>query len=150
MDQAAIRYQRQDNRFPWIEDFPAAQVLMDEQLKTDWRTALNGCAQRVHPLASELFAGYPMDYYWTAFQSEWAMDSVFRDPAQLCRLYPQLVHLGMVSFSSPDVMRFMDKKVSRKGTTMRPRAPEVVSDMKVPSEGVRIKHRRAKKLPQAL
>ena len=56
-----------------------------------------------------------MSYYRTVFQSEWAMDIVFRDPAQLQRLYPQLIHLGMTSFSSPDVMRFMDKKVSHKG-----------------------------------
>jgi hypothetical protein len=85
-----------------------------------------------------------MSYYWTCFQSEWAMDLVFREAGQLRRLYPQLIHLGMVSFSSPDVMRFMDKKVSRKGDAAGPQAHEVVSDLKVRSEGVRIKHRLGK------
>jgi hypothetical protein len=83
-------------------------------------------------------------YYWTTFQSEWAMDIVFRDPAQLRHLYPQLIHLGMVSFSSPDVMRFMDKKVNRKGDAAGPNAHAVVSDFKVRNEGVRIKHRLGK------
>jgi len=117
---------------------------MDEQLKTDRAASLDACASSVHPLLAALCANYPMRYYWTVFQSEWAMDIVFRDPAQLRRLYPQLIHLGMVGFSSPDVMRFMDKKVSEKGKTSGPHMHEVVSDMKVRSEGVRIKHRLGK------
>jgi hypothetical protein len=144
MDQAGLGYRRHDNCFPWIEDFHRAQTLMDEQLKTDWRGSLDACAARAHPLFPQLFANYPMRYYWTSFQSEWAMDIVFRDPQQLRRLYPQLIHLGMLSFSSPDVMRFMDKKVSRKGATAGPNAHEIVSDLKVRSEGVRIKHRLGK------
>jgi hypothetical protein len=50
----------------------------------------------------------------------------------------------MVGFSSPDVMRFMDKKVSARGDAVGRHAHEVVSDMKVRSEGVRIKHRLGK------
>ena len=46
----------------------------------------------------------------------------------------------MVSFSSPDVMRFMDKKVSRTGKALGP-SYEIVSDVKTRAEGVRIKHR---------
>ncbi len=141
MDQASMQYRRHDNCFSWIEDFPRAQALMDSQLKTDWSQALEACRMRAHPLLPELCAHYPMSYYWTVFQSEWAMDIVFRDPAQLQRLYPQLIHLGMTSFSSPDVMRFMDKKVSHKGNVAGPNSYEVVSDLKLRREGVRIKHR---------
>lgn len=144
MDHAGLRYVRQDNCFPWIEDFTRAQALMDGQLKTFWATALDVCAHRVHPLLPQLCANYPMRYYWTCFQSEWTMDIVFRDPPQLRRLYPQLIHLGMTGFSSPDVMRFMGKKVSPKGLTPGPNAHEVVSDLKVRTEGVRIKHRLGK------
>jgi len=143
MDQIRMPYQRQDNCFSWIEDFRHAQTLMDSQLKTDWRSALDVCAARVHPLFPELFAHYPLRYYWTSFQSEWAMDIVFRDPEYLRHLYPQLLHLGMVNFSSPDVMRFMDKKVTRKGDAYGP-CHEIISDLKVRSEGVRIKHRLGK------
>ncbi len=144
MDETGIRYQRHDNCFTWIEDFARAQRLMDEQLKTGWAGALEACSQRAHPLLPELCAQYPMDYYWTCFQSEWAMDIVFRDPEQLRHLYPQLIHLGMVSFSSPDVMRFMGKKVTRKGEPFGPHSHEVISDLKVRSQGVRIKHRLGK------
>lgn len=144
MDQAGLGYQRHDNCFPWLEDFDRAQSLMDEQLKINWTGALDGCSRRIHPLLAELCVKYPMNYYWTCFQSEWTMDIVFRDPQQLRHLYPQLLHLGMVGFSSPDVMRFMGKKVTRKGDTSGPHAHEVVSDIKTRTEGVRIKHRLGK------
>ena len=144
MDQAAMHYQRHDNCFSWIEDFARAQTLLDEQLKTDWAGALDVCTQRAHPLFPELCANYPMRYYWTCFQSEWATDIVFRDPEQLRRLYPQLLHLGITGFSSPDVMRFMGQKIPHNGDTFGPHAHEVVSDLKVRKEGVRSKHRLGK------
>ena len=144
MDEAGISYQRHDNCFTSIQDFARAQSLMDQQLTTEWAGALDACSRRVHPLFPELCAQYPMDYYWTCFQSEWAMDIVFRDPEQLRHLYPQLIHLGMVSFSSPDVMRFMGKKLSRTGEPFGGNSHEVISDLKVRNQGVRIKHRLGK------
>jgi hypothetical protein len=144
MDEAGLEYRRHDNCFSWVADVGRAQALMEQQLKTDWSGALDGCAERVHPLFSELFVNYPMRYYWTCFQSEWAMDILFRNPEQLRRLYPQLIHLGITGLSSADVMRFMDKKISRKGDSFGAHAHEVVSDLKVRREGVRIKHRLGK------
>lgn len=143
MDRARLGYQRQDNCFPWIEDFHRAQTLLDEQQKMDWPSALDGCRERIHPLFPELFPHYPMNYYWTCFQSEWAMDLVFRDAGQLRRLYPQLIHRGIVGLSCADVMRFMNKKVSRQGKALGP-SHEIVSDVKQRPEGVRLKHRLGK------
>ena len=137
MKEAGIRFQQRRNCFTWIEDYVRAQSLMEQQLNTRWTEVLNARAQQAHPLFAELSTNYPMSYYWTAFQSEWAMDLVFRDAEQLRRLYPQLIHLSMVSLSTNDVMRFMDKQLSRKGTPIGGNAHEVVSDMKVRQEGVR-------------
>lgn len=82
-----------------------------------------------------------MQYYWTCQDSEWAMDIVCRDRDQWERLYAQLVHLGMTSFSSPDVLRFMGRKVTRQGTAVGGHAVPVSSDLKVRPNRVRIKHR---------
>jgi hypothetical protein len=144
MDEAGIHYQRHDNCFTWIADFARAQTLMDQQLKTDWEPVLDGCLRRAHPLLPELCAQYPMKYYWTCFQSEWATDIVFRDPEQLRHLYPQLIRLGMLSFSSPDILRFMGRKVTRKGAAFGTNELEIASDLKQRSQGVRIKHRLGK------
>lgn len=141
MKEVGMPYRRHDNCFTWIEDFPRAQQLMDTQLTCPWGQHFDGIAQQVHPYFPELCRHYPMNYYWTCQDSEWAMDIVFRDRQQLQHLYPQLVHLGMTSFSSPDVLRFMGKKPTRQGTPRGAHELPVTSDLKVRPNGVRIKHR---------
>ena len=141
MDRAAIGYRRYANCFPWIENVPRAQELMDEHLKTSWAELLNPISQQIHPLLySELSLKYPMKYYWTCSDSEWAMDLMFRDPERLRRIVPTLMQLGIVSFSSPDVLRFMGKQVSRQGGPLGQALP-LTSDLKVRPNGARVKHR---------
>ena len=141
MNCAGIGYRRQANCFPWIQDIVRAQQLMDEQLKVNWVELLDPIAERIHPLLfSELSVGYPMKYYWTCSASEWAMDLMFRDPAKLRRLMPALLQLGIVSFSSPDVLRFMGKKVSQQGGPFGQALP-LTSDLKIRTNGARVKHR---------
>lgn len=144
MDQAGIGYRRHDNCFSWIDDYAWAQRLMDEQLRVSWPLWLDGVARQLNPIHEQIFARFPVNYYWSTYQSEWAMDIVFRDPGQLRRLYPQLVHLGMTSFSSPDVMRFLGKRVNQDGTVPANLSQEVSTDLKRRAEGVRIKHRLGK------
>ena len=82
-----------------------------------------------------------MKYYWTSVDSEWALDLMFRDRERLRRLAPRLMHLGIVSLSSADVLRFMGKKVSRTGTALGGSELPISSDLKVRSNGARVKHR---------
>jgi hypothetical protein len=35
-----------------------------------------------------MFAAFPVHYYWSTYQSEWATDILFRNSAGLARLYP--------------------------------------------------------------
>ena len=74
-------------------------------------------------------------------QSEWATDVVFRTPEALAALYPRLVHHAITTFSSRDVLRFLQQKVPAHGGVHGKFAGEVVSDLKQRPEGVRIKHR---------
>src|SRR5258708_10673572 len=141
MDQAAVSYQRHDNCFLHIEDFARAQQLMDRQLETNWPQQLDRIVPPAHPLLNEISTDYPLSYYWTCAQSEWAADYIFADAPRLRRLYPQLLQLGMTSFSSPDVLRFMGKKVNQDGTVPANLTQEVSTDLKRRAEGVRIKHR---------
>ena len=142
MDRAKIGYRRHDNCFTWVEDFQRAQTLLNEQLKTNWVQLFDPIVQQVHPLLfSEMCVNYPMKYFWTCQDSEWAMDLVLRKPEQLRRLVPQLLHLGMVSFSSPDVLRFMGRKVTRQGNPVGGLKLPLSTDLKVRSNGARIKHR---------
>lgn len=141
MDQAGMSYRRHDNCFTWIEDVPRAQSLMKEQLKVNWVQLFDPLVQGIHPLlSSELSVNYPMKYYWTCGDSEWATDLMFRRSERLRRLVPPLLHLGIVSLSSADVLRFMGKKVSREGGPMGQPLP-ISADLKIRSNGARLKHR---------
>lgn len=146
MDAAGLNYQRRDNCFTWLEHPDRVQQLMDRQLRSDWPVLLNEIAHSLNPQHTAMFAAYAshyqaMDYYWSTYQSEWATDILFRDPAMLARLYPKLVQHGLTTFLSADVMRFLGRKVPASGLPNRNLQAEVVSDVKRRPEGVRIKHR---------
>ena len=91
MRQEKLAFRQADNCFVWIEDYARAQQLLDEQVRTPWAELLGGLARQLNPLHESIFAKYPMDYYWTCEQSEWATDVVFRRAEYLRRLMPRLV-----------------------------------------------------------
>jgi hypothetical protein len=92
MDRAGIRYQQQDNCFPWVADGEQAQRLMDTQLQANWPELLDRIANGLNPIHDEIFQRFPLPYYWSTYQSEWATDVVFRKAEDLKRLYPLFVH----------------------------------------------------------
>ena len=134
MDAAGIAYRRHDNSFPWIEDLPRAQKLMDRQLRADWPALLRPLVAQCHPLHGEITRPIERDYYWTAAESEYATDILFKDRAALERVYPKLVHHSIMHLSSESVLRFMG----------RPRGPHQQDDLKTDTrrgaDGVRVKH----------
>jgi hypothetical protein len=140
MEVEGLKYVRQDNCFPWIDDFPRAQQLLDQQVKVPWRKHLDAIADQLHPLRQELFDDFPASYYWSTYQSEWATDVVFRDPTVLKRLYPLLLHHAVTTFGSPEVMRFLGHKIPSHGAVHGKFAGEVRSDLREREEGARIKH----------
>lgn len=54
---------------------------MDEQLRTDWPSTLDGIARRLNPIHEKMLAFYHEDYYWSVPQSEWATDILFKSSA---------------------------------------------------------------------
>ncbi len=141
MDTVGLAYVRHDNCFPWIEDWPTAQQLMDHQLKVDWPALLQGITRTLNPIHDQIFQAHPTNYYWSTYQSEWAIDISFRTAAELRRLYPRLLQHAMTTFGSTDVMRFLGRRVPLSGDVPKRFAGEVVSDLHERQEGVRIKHR---------
>lgn len=141
MDRAGICYQQQDNCFPWIADWRQAQQLMNRQLEANWPELLNGMARLLNPIHQEIFRCFPVSYYWSTYQSEWATDIVFGQAEDLRRLYPLLLHHAVTTFRSPDVLRFLGKKLTAQGEVNGNVTAEVTSDLKRRQEGLRIKHR---------
>jgi len=127
-------FTRADNCFPWLGNPALAQRLMDEQLVTHWPDALGAIARSLNPIHELIFEPWPMDYYWSAYQTEWATDVVFNNPEALAAIYPALVQHATLHFQSPDVMRFLGRKANGNFTG------EIVTSFKDRAEGVRVKH----------
>jgi len=101
---------------------------------------LEEIAGQLNPIHAEIFRDFDLRYYWSVHQSEWATDVMFRDPEKLAGLYPQFLRYGLTTFASPDVMRFLGRKISPTGNLPPNFAGEVVSRLRQRPEGIRIKH----------
>jgi hypothetical protein len=141
LDQAGIAYQKKENTFLRIADLARAQSLLDEQLQTDWPKELGAILKAVHPLHRRICRPLGLQYYWSASDTEYATDVIFKDAESLARLYPGWVHHAISSFSSPDVMRFLGRYVpAGTGRVWGQFEGEIISDTKRRPEGVRVKH----------
>jgi hypothetical protein len=87
-------------------------------------------AAQLNPLHNTLFENYPVSYYWTCPQSEWATDIGFRRAEFLRELMPRLVRHGILSFQSADVLRYLGHRVNLSGTVRADFAGNVQMDLK--------------------
>jgi hypothetical protein len=113
---------------------------MDRQLQAHWPRLLAAIARQLNPLHGELFQQHPVTYYWSTYQSEWALDIVFRQAADLRRLYPRWLHHAITTFASRDVLRYLGKRLLVSGHVPPRFAGDVASDLKHRPEGARVKH----------
>lgn len=129
-----IGYVKDGNCFVHLDDYAKAAELIEEQHRTDWPQLLEGLLSRNCPGFDTVLGDYPLEYYWSADETEWATDIVFRSADELDSLFPKLARYGLLTAQSPAVMRFLGR--SEKG----PRPNEVRSDLRSRYEGLRLKH----------
>lgn len=129
-----VGFEQADNCFTRVDDPHLAQQLLDEQLRTAWPATLNALRKRIHPLHEDIFRASPMNYWWVAYQTEWATDVLFEDATSVAGIYPALVRHAVDHFKSPDVLRFLGRTERQAWKT------EVVSSLRERHEGVRVKH----------
>jgi hypothetical protein len=135
MDEKGVRYRKADNRFTWIQDFEAAQNLAQTQLSTDWVALCEELRRTYHPLHEKIAAPLRgISYYWTAPQTEFSSDVLFRKQATLEGLVPRLMLHGMLNLGCEQVLRFLGKRLDGKF------GGQVMSDLRRRPEGLRLKH----------
>ncbi len=84
MDRAALKYVQRDNCFTWVQEPLKVQALLNKQLQTNWPETLDALLQQAHPLHQEIGRPFHQAYYWSASQTEYATDVLFKD----ARLWP--------------------------------------------------------------
>jgi hypothetical protein len=140
LDAAGVGYRKADNCFLELEDVARAQALADAQLKTDWVGVLQGLARESNPLCPEVLGKFATEYYWTAYQTEWASDVMFKNAEELARIYPRLVRHGITTFACRDTLRFLGQHVPATGRLAGTVKAKVTSSLKERPEGLRLKH----------
>jgi hypothetical protein len=140
MSRIGMHYVQRDNCFTWVEDPVQAQRLLDRQGQTDWPKVLNGLLKQAHPLHEEIGRPFHQPYYWSASQTEYATDVLFRDAWTLAGWYRAFLHHGISTFGSTDVLRFLGHSVPASGNLPRRFTGEVTSSLKQRPEGVRLRH----------
>jgi hypothetical protein len=126
-----------------VADVPAAQKILDGQPWVRWPGILNGLLKRSCPALLELpLVDGHHKYYWSADETEFATDVMFRSPEALSKLYPHLIQHAMTTFSSREVMRFLGRtRLPASGGVDVRFNGQVVSDLRERPEGLRTKHR---------
>jgi hypothetical protein len=93
-----IPFERRENCFTDIADVATAQHLLQRQRRTNWSRELDRLLRGVHPAHRTLFGENRLDYYWSADETEWTTDVLFRSEDDLTRLYPRLVRHALTTF----------------------------------------------------
>ena len=138
---SGIRYIKDGNCFPWIEDIEAAQKLLDKQLESDWAGMLSRLAFGSCPALLEVLLPFRPDYYWSADETEWATDIMFKSVEHLDSLYPSLMHHAMKVSNSPSVMKYLGRRDISLAGQIKGRPPQdVMTDYHKFYEGIRVKH----------
>ena len=135
-----IAFRHRDNCFTWVADVERAQALLREQVKFDWATELTRLVTASHPTWST-WPGMDRPYYWSAEQTEWATDVMYRSRSELTRCMPHFVRHSLTGLGCGDVMKFLGRAVGTNGGVHPRFAGEVGTDFVKRPEGVRVAFR---------
>ena len=131
--QRGVHFQHRGNLLVSVEDADLAQQLLDEQIHANYAQLLSGLVQPVQPLWHYLHEQVTKPYYWTAEQTEWANDFVFRTPEDLARWYKRWLRHGIETLQCADVLRYMGRKQPHNCSN------EAKIDLRRRPEGARLK-----------
>jgi hypothetical protein len=134
--QGRIGYVKRDNCFVDLANPARAQELFSRQLQTDWPRLLNGLVRQLHPTHRTMFGKHRLEHYWSADETEWATDVMFRSPEMLARIYPGFVRHAMTNLDCVDILRFFGRPAAQQ----QYRAAQLQTNLKKRHEGVRCKH----------
>jgi hypothetical protein len=132
-----IGFEQRDNCFVWIENIAAAQNLADQQLRTDWSGLLDDLRRLFHPVHETMLGKQLLEIYWSADETEWATDVMFRSPAALARVYSGMVRHAMTAFGCKDVLKFL----GRSPKIQHYRASDIAITLTTRPEGTCVRYR---------
>jgi hypothetical protein len=107
LERNKIRYTLLDNAFTAIEDWAAAQSLVDSWEPSRWHRQLDEFAARYCPILKQI----EESYHWSLDEAEYATDIVFRRQADLQVIYGNLIRTAIHTVQPDDIATFLGKKL---------------------------------------
>ena len=139
LDKEGVPYVLEGNKFLDVENYEAAQRLLTSQLDTRWVETLSGFMPTVFPSMKNML-GDEMSYTWTLWQSEWARDYIFHDPAVLAEQMKHMLRHAFITGTSDRVLRYMGHPVQKNGQPHWASDPELITRVALWQDGARIRH----------
>jgi len=135
----SMSYVKEGNCFPYIRDIRRAQELMDMQQKTRWNDLLTDLLQRNCPAILDILETDKLIYYWSADQTEWATDIMFKNKSNLDGKCDTYLRHGLITSQSSALMRFFGRTSSNSKSVGR-MPKEIKSTLKCRYEGLVLRH----------
>jgi len=139
LEKSGIGFERHRNKILSLEDYDAAQKLLNRQLDTRWPEVLGGTLPIVFPSMGDI-VGSDLKPYWTLWQSEWATDHIFRSQAELRPLGEMLIMQAFLTGTTPQVLRYFDRPMTKSGRPYANMSHEVISRIMELEDGLRVRH----------
>ncbi len=139
MIQEGIRFEAIDNKFIHIDDYSAAQRLLDSQLNTRWPAMLEEFLPIVFPAMRQILGEY-LGYNWTMWQSEWATDYIFDNPSSINAFSDQLMRYAFMTGTSSRILHYLDRPITKAGKPYLSMKDEVCSRILDFADGLRVRH----------
>lgn len=139
LEHAGIAFQRCGNKLLHIDDFEAAQQLLDQQLKTNWCSLLDGFVPIAFPTITETI-GRELSYSWTLWQSEWATDLVFANQTELEKIMSTCVQHAFIGGHPSRLLSYFGRPLTKAGLPWVNCSSSLKSTIKEYVEGVRVRH----------
>jgi len=139
LEKAGVGFDRHKNKILSVDDYQAAQDLLDLQLDTRWAKTLGQFLPAVFPDMRAIL-GPHLGYYWTLWQSEWATDHIFSTPRALASVGEQLLQHAFMTGTGERVLRYLDRPFTNAGSPYLSNANEVSSRMLYFQDGLRVRH----------
>ena len=140
LEKAGVGFARVGNKIHAIEDFSAMQPLLDQQLRTDWCSMLNGFVPIAFPTIRTALDNELLHYSWTVWQSEWASDILFENRADLDGIVDAVVRHAFISGHPERLLTYFGRTLRKDGAVPGNFNGDLKTRIKNLDEGYRIRH----------
>jgi hypothetical protein len=139
LEQTGIGFERHGNKILRVDDFNAMQPLLEEQLKTNWCSLLDGFVPIAFPTFTSTL-GTDLSYTWTLWQSEWASDFMFKNRRDLDCVMDAVVRHAFIGGHPERLLRYFGHPLKKNGQPRRSFGGSLKTTVIKLDEGFRIRH----------